>query len=86
VETALRRYGDANKLALQACASGAVLLTCSCSGALSEERFLHCLQRAAVEAGRDVQVLAVCGAGADHPVALECPETRYLKAVFLRVR
>jgi 23S rRNA G2069 N7-methylase RlmK/C1962 C5-methylase RlmI len=26
------------------------------------------------------------GAGADHPVALECPETRYLKVAVLQVR
>ena len=32
-----------------------------------------------------VAVLGVLGAGPDHPVALECPETRYLKAVLCRV-
>ena len=32
------------------------------------------------------RMLAVRGAGPDHPVALECPETRYLKAVLLQVR
>jgi 23S rRNA G2069 N7-methylase RlmK/C1962 C5-methylase RlmI len=26
------------------------------------------------------------GAGADHPIALECMETRYLKVAFLQVR
>jgi 23S rRNA (cytosine1962-C5)-methyltransferase len=86
VEAAAARYRDANRLALQALDSGGHLLTCSCSGSLSEDRFLGLLRDAAALAGRDAQVLAVRGAGPDHPVALECPETRYLKAVLLRVR
>jgi 23S rRNA G2069 N7-methylase RlmK/C1962 C5-methylase RlmI len=37
-------------------------------------------------ARRDVRVLALRGAGADHPIALECLETRYLKVALLQVR
>ena len=86
VDAAIEKYRDANRLALAALESGGVLLTCSCSGSVSEERFLKCLREAAALAGKDAQLLAVRGAGPDHPVALECPETRYLKAVLLRVR
>ena len=32
------------------------------------------------------RILHQAGAGPDHPVALECPETRYLKVVILEVR
>jgi 23S rRNA (cytosine1962-C5)-methyltransferase len=53
---------------------------------VSEERFLACLAGAAAAAGADAQILFLRGAGPDHPVALECPETRYLKAVLLRMR
>src|SRR5690606_30943149 len=58
----------------------------SCTGLVSEEQFLDMLRRAAVYAGRTVQVLKVAGAGADHPFLAHVPESRYLKAVFCRVR
>lgn len=86
VEQGLRRYADANRLALAALSAGGILVTCSCSGAVSEDAFLRMLRGAAAEAGRDARILAVRGAGPDHPVALECPETRYLKVVALEVR
>jgi 23S rRNA (cytosine1962-C5)-methyltransferase len=34
---------------------------------------------------RSLQVLARTGAAADHPVAANCPETEYLKAVWMRL-
>ena len=49
-------------------------------------RFLATLRDAAAAARRDLRILDCRGAGPDHPVALECPETRYLKAVLLQVR
>ena len=86
VESGVRRYADFNRLAFEKAAPGTLILTCSCSGAVSESRFLAVLRDAAADAGRDARVLHVGGAGPDHPVALECPETRYLKAVLLEVR
>ena len=44
------------------------------------------LREAAARAGRDARILRISGAGPDHPVALECPETRYLKAVWMEIR
>ena len=41
--------------------------------------------RDARHAARHVQILAKTGAAADHPVAANCPETEYLKAVWMRV-
>jgi 23S rRNA (cytosine1962-C5)-methyltransferase len=82
---ALKRYLDMNRLALQAVAPGGIFLTCSCTGLVSEVDFLETLRRAAWQAARSVQVLAVTGAGADHPYLLHVPEGRYLKAVFCRV-
>jgi 23S rRNA (cytosine1962-C5)-methyltransferase len=86
VESGLVRYRDLNRLAFEASSPGTLILTCSCSGAVSEGAFLATLRDAASQARRDVRVLQVMGAGPDHPVALECPETRYLKAVLLEVR
>ncbi|MFO0985553.1 MAG: class I SAM-dependent rRNA methyltransferase [Planctomycetota bacterium] len=82
----LVRYRDLNRIALEKCVPGALLVTCSCSGAVSEELFLATLREAAAAAARDARVLMIRGAGADHPVALECAETRYLKVVVLQVR
>jgi 23S rRNA (cytosine1962-C5)-methyltransferase len=82
---ALKRYLDMNRLAIQAVAPGGVLLTCSCTGLVSEAEFLDTLRRAAWQAGRTLQVLRIAGAAADHPFLIHVPEGRYLKAVFCRV-
>ena len=86
VDAALQRYLDLNRLGFAALQKGGLLLTCSCSGAVSEERFLATLRDAAAQAGRDARLLHIGGAGPDHPVALECPQTRYLKAALLEIR
>jgi 23S rRNA (cytosine1962-C5)-methyltransferase len=83
---ALKKYTDMNRLALQVVAPGGVFLTCSCTGLVSEPDFLEMLRRAAWQAGREVQIVQVSGAGPDHPFLAHVPEGRYLKAVFCRVR
>jgi 23S rRNA (cytosine1962-C5)-methyltransferase len=85
VGLALKRYLDMNRLALQAVAPGGILLTCSCTGLVSETDFLETLRRAAWQAGRTVQVFRISGAAPDHPFLAHVPEGRYLKAVFCRV-
>jgi 23S rRNA (cytosine1962-C5)-methyltransferase len=82
---ALKKYLDMNKLALSVVKPGGIFLTCSCTGLVSEEQFLDMLRRAAFYAGREVQVLRVTGAGADHPYMAHVQESRYLKAAFCRV-
>jgi 23S rRNA (cytosine1962-C5)-methyltransferase len=86
LETGLQRYFDLNRLGFEKVARGGIVVTCSCSGSVSEEQFLRMLRDAAAAAGRDARVLLLRGAGADHPIALECMETRYLKVAFLQVR
>ena len=85
VIAALKKYNDMNKLAMQVTAPGGILLTCSCTGLVSEEEFLDMIRRAAYFAGRTVQILKVSGAGGDHPFMAHVKESRYLKAVFCRV-
>jgi 23S rRNA (cytosine1962-C5)-methyltransferase len=85
VESALRKYCDMNRLALQVVRSGGVFLTCSCTGLVSEGDFLESIRRAAWQAGRTLQVFKISGAAPDHPYLLHVPEGRYLKAVFCRV-
>ncbi len=86
LEDGLARYRDLNRLALAKVASGGFVVTCSCSGSVDEGTFLRMLAEAAAAAGRNVRVLSLRGAGPDHPVALECPQTRYLKVAVLQVR
>jgi 23S rRNA (cytosine1962-C5)-methyltransferase len=82
---ALKRYFDMNRLAMEVVAPGGILLSCSCTGLVSEFDFLESLRRAAYQAGKELQILAIRGAGEDHPVYVHVPESRYLKAVFCRV-
>jgi 23S rRNA (cytosine1962-C5)-methyltransferase len=82
---ARRGYKEVNLRALQILRPGGVLVTASCSYHLSEEQLEALVLDAANDAGRTVQLLERRGAGRDHPVLLGVPETRYLKALFLRV-
>ncbi len=86
IDTGLEKYRDLNHLALQKLAPQGLLVTSSCSGAISPSRFQACLAEAAVKAKRDARILFTRGAGPDHPVALECPETQYLKTIVLEAR
>ncbi|MDY1548622.1 class I SAM-dependent rRNA methyltransferase [Luteibacter sahnii] len=85
VVNALKKYFAMNRTALDVIAPGGILLTCSCTGLVSEADFIEMLRRVALNAGREIQLLHVAGAGPDHPVASNVPENRYLKAVFCRV-
>ncbi|MET0332510.1 MAG: class I SAM-dependent rRNA methyltransferase [Dyella sp.] len=82
---ALKKYFAMNRMALEVIPPGGLLVSCSCTGLVSEADFLEMLRRVALNAGREIQVLHVAGAGADHPVRADVPEGRYLKAVFCRI-
>jgi 23S rRNA (cytosine1962-C5)-methyltransferase len=84
-ETALRKYGDLNALAMQVVRPGGVLLTCSCSGLVSTDVFVDTVYRAARRCNRPAQRFALTAAGPDHPVTPACPESAYLKAVWLHL-
>lgn len=86
LEDALRTYYDLNRLAVRLVRRSGLMLSCSCSGLVTPHAFAEMLQRAARNAGRRLQVFDRTGAGPDHPVAIECPESEYLKAFWLRVQ
>ncbi len=85
VETGRGKYHDLNRLALRVVQPGGLLLSCSCSGLLTREDLLELVATGARKEGRRVQLLASTGAGPDHPVLLNCPESEYLKALWMRV-
>ena len=82
-ERAGRAYRDINRLGLQLLTPGGLLMTYSCSGGVSTERFQGFVAAAACDAGVDAQVLQHLQAGADHPVALAAPEGEYLKGLLV---
>ena len=83
---ALRAYRRLNTLGVRVLAPGGILLTCSCSGAVSQDDLLGALEQSAQHVGRSVQVLETFSHSFDHPINLMMPETAYLKAIFCRVR
>lgn len=85
LEEALRKYHDLNRLAARLVRRNGWMLSCSCSGLVTPPAFAEVLQRAARSAGRRLQLFDQTGAGPDHPVALDCPESAYLKAFWMRV-
>ena len=72
-----------NRLALKLLAPGGLLLACSCSGPVSADLFQKVLFAASLDAGVPARILERRGAGPDHPVSIDCPETEYLKAFLL---
>jgi 23S rRNA (cytosine1962-C5)-methyltransferase len=85
VPKAMSAYADMNRLGMQCIKPGGVLVSCSCTGLVSEEDLLSALRAAATEANVDLQIIAIHGAPGDHPWAVRVPEGRYLKAVYSRV-
>jgi 23S rRNA (cytosine1962-C5)-methyltransferase len=85
VERACRGYKDLNWLALRLIRPGGLLATFSCSGRVSADLFQKVVFAAAVDAGRDVQIIQHLGQAADHPILLTFPESAYLKGLLCRV-
>jgi 23S rRNA (cytosine1962-C5)-methyltransferase len=82
---ALKAYAQVNRLAFARTAPGGLVLTFSCSSAVSSELFTGALTDAARQAGRELQLLQALHSAPDHPVAAAHPEGEYLKGWLLRV-
>lgn len=85
IPRALRTYNDINRLAMGRLRTGGILVSCSCSGLVSEGQFLSVLANAAREARVELQMFRITGASPDHPIRTDFPEGRYLKVVFSRI-
>ena len=85
VSAGSRGYKDVNMLGLQLVRPGGLLATFSCSGHVDAALFQKIVAGAALDAGRDAQILERLSQPADHPIALEFPEAEYLKGLILRV-
>lgn len=96
IDEGTRKHFDLNRLAMQLVKPGGMMLTCSCAGLLQASEFTRLVRSAARSAflptdfnpnatPRLMQIIAQSGAAVCHPVSANCPETEYLKAIWLRL-
>ncbi len=85
VRRASRGYKDINLLAMKLLRPGGLLFTFSCSAHMTEPLFRKIVADAAVDAGREAQVLSQLSQSVDHPVVLHIPESWYLKGYLCRI-
>ena len=81
---AMRAYRRLNMLGLNVLKPGGMLITCSCSGAITLEEFRIIVSEAGQRTGHTLQAMETFEHGPDHPVLLAMPESRYLKVLFCR--
>ena len=77
-------YKEINLRAMRLLAPGGLLFTCSCSYHVNRAVFGEMLADAARDSGRRLALVALTGAGRDHPELLNVPETGYLKGALLK--
>jgi 23S rRNA (cytosine1962-C5)-methyltransferase len=85
VPDALKGYRRLHQLALKLLARDGILVSCCCTGLIAMTDLEELIAQVAVESKRDLQLLERRGASPDHPVAVTCRETGYLKCVISRV-
>jgi 23S rRNA (cytosine1962-C5)-methyltransferase len=85
LDQAARGYKDINRVALQRMASGSLLATFSCSQHMDGALFRKVLFSAALDAGKQVQVVHTFHQPFDHPIHINHPEGEYLKGFLVHV-
>lgn len=85
LDRAARAYKDLNRLGMLLLEKGGLLATFSCSGAVDIDTFKQIIAWAALDAGKEVQIIKQFCQPEDHPVRISFPEGEYLKGLLLRV-
>jgi len=78
---AARGYKDINLLAFKLLRPNGILVTFSCSGGIDPVLFQKIVASAALDAGVKAQIVGHLSQDVDHPVALNFPESAYLKGL-----
>ncbi|KAJ9673116.1 hypothetical protein PVL29_026410 [Vitis rotundifolia] len=87
LQSASGMYRNLNSLAMQLTRRGGLLMTCSCSGAMTQSgTFMRILQATASMARRKITLLRQAGAACDHPIDPSYPEGAYLSNILFRVQ
>lgn len=85
LQQGLKGYRTINQRALENMPPGALLMTFSCSQAVSRDDFQTMLFTAAVNARRQVRIVRQLSHAMDHPVSIYHPEGEYLKGLLVEV-
>jgi 23S rRNA (cytosine1962-C5)-methyltransferase len=85
IDRAARAYKDLNRIGMTLLKPGGVLATFSCSGVVDAALFQKIIFSAALEAGRNAQIVERLTQASDHPVLVSFPEAEYLKGFVVRV-
>ena len=85
LQQGLKGYRTINQRAMEALPVGGLLMTFSCSQAVSKEDFQTMVFTAAMNAGRRVRIVRQLPHAMDHPVSIHHPEGEYLKGLLLEV-
>lgn len=80
-QSAARGYKDINLLAFKLLKEGGRLMTFSCSGGINRDLFQKIVADACLDAGLECSIIAILSQAPDHPVALNFPESAYLKGM-----
>lgn len=80
-----RAYRKMTRLAAKITAPGGYLLCASCSHNVDPVAFAEQVARGLNDAGRTGRIIRNAGAGPDHPVHPNLPESAYLKAIIIRL-
>ncbi len=85
LQQGLKGYRAINQRAIEALPAGGLLMTFSCSQAVSKEDFQTMVFTSAMNAGRRVRIVRQLPHAMDHPVSIHHPEGEYLKGLLLEV-
>lgn len=85
LQQGLKGYRSINQRAMEKIAPGGLLMTFSCSQAVSKEDFQTMVFTSAMNAGRRVRIVRQLPHAMDHPVSIHHPEGEYLKGLLLYV-
>lgn len=85
LDGAYRGYKELNIRCMRMTEPGGILATFSCSQFMTAPLFLQMLQEAAVDSGRQVQLLEPLMQSRDHPAILSSQTSSYLKGYILRI-
>lgn len=85
LQQGLKGYRAINRRAMEALPEGGLLMTFSCSQAVSRDDFQTMVFTSAMEARRKVRIVRQLPHAVDHPVSIHHPEGEYLKGLLLEV-
>lgn len=85
LQQGLKGYRSINQRAMEVLPAGGLLMTFSCSQAVSRDDFQTMVFTAAMNAHRRVRIVRQLPHAIDHPVSIHHPEGEYLKGLLLQV-